>query len=221
MDPKLLAGDARCSPTSSRWALSSPMTRTRLGCGRRLSGERCGGCGAIGGKIVPPPPTHVSLDTARSDKHKTSKMEERGGGPHCLESGCIVAYPAEGWWLQIGAPRRWGTDMRPHRRAGCRPGLTGRHQTKDSICPEKKRGNAAFQGGDRRCVAADGAATKHRGGGALPYRGGSGDRRLRASRRTATPTDSRILAKHSYEFPTLGPGAISRGRGDEEPKGKD
>jgi len=61
-------------------------------------------------------------------------------------------------------------------------------------------------------------ATKHRGGGALPYRGGSGGRRLRASRRTTTPTDSRIMAKHSYGFLTLGPGAISQGRVDEEPK---
>ena len=43
--------------------------------------------------------------------------------------------------------------------------------------------------------------------------------RLRASRRTATPINNRIMAKHSYEFLTLGPGAISQGRGDEEPKG--
>ena len=42
--------------------------------------------------------------------------------------------------------------------------------------------------------------------------------RLRASRRTATPTDNLILAKHNYEFPTLGPGAKSQGRGDEKPK---
>ncbi len=45
--------------------------------------------------------------------------------------------------------------------------------------------------------------------------------RVRASRRTTTPTDNRILAKHSYEFLTLGPGAISQGRGFEEPKGKE
>ncbi len=43
--------------------------------------------------------------------------------------------------------------------------------------------------------------------------------RLRALRRTTTPTDSRILAPHNYEFLTPGPGAISQGRGDEEPKG--
>ena len=76
-----------------------------------------------------------------------------------------------------------------------------------------------FKGGGHRRVAADEAATKHRGVGALPYRRGSWDRRLRASRHTTTPADSRILAKHSYEFLTLGPGAISQGRGDGEPKG--
>ncbi len=43
--------------------------------------------------------------------------------------------------------------------------------------------------------------------------------RVRALRCTTTPTDSWILAKHNYEFLTLGPGAISQGRGDEEPKG--
>ena len=62
-------------------------------------------------------------------------------------------------------------------------------------------------------------ATKHRGGGAFPYRGGSRGTRLRALRRTTTPTDSRILDKHSYEILTLGPGAISQGRGAERPKG--
>jgi hypothetical protein len=67
-------------------------------------------------------------------------------------------------------------------------------------------------------VAADEAATKHRGGGASPHGRGNGDMRLRAQRRTSAPTDSRILAKLSYEFLTLGPGAISQGRGEEEPK---
>ena len=43
--------------------------------------------------------------------------------------------------------------------------------------------------------------------------------RLRALRRTTTPTDSRILAKHTYVFLTTGPRAISQGRGNEEPKG--
>ena len=49
------------SPTSSRWALETPVTRTRLGDGRRLSGERCGGCGTIGEEIVQQPPQPVFL----------------------------------------------------------------------------------------------------------------------------------------------------------------
>ena len=68
-------------------------------------------------------------------------------------------------------------------------------------------------------MAVDEAATKPHGGGASPYRGGSKDKRLRALRRTATPTDNRILAKHNYECLTLASGAIIQGRGNEEPKG--
>jgi hypothetical protein len=63
------------------------------------------------------------------------------------------------------------------------------------------------------------AITKHRGGGALLYRGVYGGKRLRALRRTTTPTDNRILAKHSYEFLILGPEARSQSRGAERPKG--
>ena len=43
--------------------------------------------------------------------------------------------------------------------------------------------------------------------------------RMRALRRTTTPTDNRIMAKHSYEILTLRPGAIIQGRGAERPKG--
>ncbi len=35
-----------------------------------------------------------------------------------------------------------------------RPGLTGRHHTKDFLCPGEERGNVASQGGVRRRVAA-------------------------------------------------------------------
>jgi hypothetical protein len=42
---------------------------------------------------------------------------------------------------------------------------------------------------------------------------------LRASRHTTTPTDRRILAKNIYDFLSLGPEAISQGRGVEKPKG--
>ncbi len=47
-------------------------------------------------------------------------------------------------------------------------------------------------------MAIDEVTTKHRGGGASPYRGGYGDRRLRALRRTTTPIDSRIMAKQCF-----------------------
>jgi len=33
VEPRLLAEDARCSPTSSWWALETPMIRARLGSG--------------------------------------------------------------------------------------------------------------------------------------------------------------------------------------------
>ena len=39
------------------------MTRARLGSGKRLSGERCGGCGTIGEEIVQQPPHPVFLNT--------------------------------------------------------------------------------------------------------------------------------------------------------------
>ena len=62
--------DAGSPPTSSWWALVTPMTLARRGSGRRLSGGRCGSGGAIGGEIAPPPPTEVFINTARTDGHK-------------------------------------------------------------------------------------------------------------------------------------------------------
>ena len=35
---------------------------------------------------MPPPLSHVSLDTARSDGHKNSEMRQRGGGLGCRRS---------------------------------------------------------------------------------------------------------------------------------------
>jgi hypothetical protein len=65
----LLAEDARCSPTSSWWALVTPETRARLGFGRRLSGEHGGGCGCPNGEEIGYRNNHhmCFLDTARSD----------------------------------------------------------------------------------------------------------------------------------------------------------
>ena len=54
--------------------------------GKRPSGGRFGGGGAIGGEIAPQPPTQVSFDTARSDGLLTSEILMRGGGTGCWRS---------------------------------------------------------------------------------------------------------------------------------------
>ncbi len=47
-------------PTSSWWALETPLTLARCSSDMRPSGGHCGGGGgAIGGEIVPQPPSHV------------------------------------------------------------------------------------------------------------------------------------------------------------------
>ena len=52
MEPGLLAGDARCSPTSLWGALESPLILTRRGtCKRSSGGQGCGG-GAIVGRAL-------------------------------------------------------------------------------------------------------------------------------------------------------------------------
>jgi hypothetical protein len=75
MEPGLIAGDARCPSTSSWWALdtSSDLGPWR-GSGRRPSGGH-GGCGgAIGGEIVPQPPSQVFFNTVRLVGHQNSRM---------------------------------------------------------------------------------------------------------------------------------------------------
>ena len=138
--------DAKCSLASSRWALLTPVTRARLGCGWRLSGERCGGGDAIGGEIAPHPPTHVSLDTARSDGHKTSEMEKRGGGLDCRESGWESRLPNRGLTATYRSPAEAGQRDAAASALRRRPGMTGRFQTEDFICPGEERGNAASLG---------------------------------------------------------------------------
>ncbi len=54
--------------------------------GKRPSGGRFGGGGAIGGEIAPQPPKHVSFDTARSDRHLTLELLMRVGGTDCWRS---------------------------------------------------------------------------------------------------------------------------------------
>ncbi len=74
VEPGLLAGDARCPPTSSWWALETPLNLARRGSGRGPSGEHGGGGCAIGGEIVQQPPSQVFLNTARPEGHQISGM---------------------------------------------------------------------------------------------------------------------------------------------------
>ena len=76
-----------------------------------------------------------------------------------------------------------------------------------------------FKGRDRRRVAANGAATQHRGDLVLPYRWGSGDRRrLGLATDTATPNDRRSWAFSSLTRPWV-LGISSQGSGVESPTG--
>ena len=74
MDSGLLAEDARRPPTSSWWALETPVTLARCGSGKSPSGGHDDGSGAIGGEILPQPPSQVFLNTARSEGHQISEM---------------------------------------------------------------------------------------------------------------------------------------------------
>ena len=74
MEPGLLAEDARCSPTSSWWALVTPVIRARLGFGteakrgalRRVLRDR-------GGDRAAHAATGVFLRQARSDGYPNSE----------------------------------------------------------------------------------------------------------------------------------------------------
>ena len=74
MEPGLLAGDARCPPTSSWWALETPVILARRGSYRRTSGGHGGGGCTIGGEIVQQPPSRVFFNTARPEGHVISGM---------------------------------------------------------------------------------------------------------------------------------------------------
>jgi hypothetical protein len=90
MEPGTLAGDARCSPTSSWWALETLVTWAWLDPGKRPIEEHSGGGGTIGGEIGPPPPPQVSFDTVRYDGHKNSKRMLENGGGWSTVKGIIV-----------------------------------------------------------------------------------------------------------------------------------
>jgi hypothetical protein len=93
---------------------------------RRPSEGRCGGCGTIGGEIAPPPPAHVSLDTARSDGHKNSELRQRGGGLDCRGSSEERCSPGNGSAATNQDPTAAGHKSCGHLAATARPGLTGR-----------------------------------------------------------------------------------------------
>ena len=66
-----------------------------------------------------------------------------------------AAHPAEGRRLQIKTLRRQGTRAAAASPLRCRPGLTGRYQTEDNICPGEERENVASQGRDWRRMAVE------------------------------------------------------------------
>ena len=70
-------------------------------------------------------------------------MEE---GYAAEEAARSVAHPAEGRRLQIKTLRRKGTRVAAASPLRRRPGLTGRPQTSDFVCPEKDRGRLPFKG---------------------------------------------------------------------------
>ena len=143
----------------------------------------------------------------------------RGGGPDCLRSTEESCLSGRGLAATYRVPTAAG-----YRSSG-RLGATSPTQFDGE--PSHKGLYTFMKGAGGCCLSRwrhaprgrDEASTQHRGDGALPCRGGSRDMRVRASRRTTTPTDNRIMVKHIYEFLTLGPGALSQGRNVEKPKG--
>ena len=127
MEPRLLAEDARYLPTSSWWALETSLTLARCGSCRRPSGGHGGGCGVIGGEIVPQPPSRVFFYTARPEGHHISEMrhelEEEVRLPKGKRRGCLEGSLAA-VAVRVGQDRvRW-----PPRYPWYRPGPTGGHR---------------------------------------------------------------------------------------------
>ena len=78
------------------------------------------------------------------------------------------------------------------------PGVTGSHQTVETICLGTEQGKAAAQRRDRCRVAEDEAVTHHRGAGALPGRRGYGDKRGPGIAGTATRLNDRRSLAFSF-----------------------
>ena len=83
VEPRLLEGDARCPPTSSWWALETPVTMARSGSGRRPSGGHGGGGGAIRGEIALQPPPPVFFKHPWSDKRIQNRIGVGGKRLDC------------------------------------------------------------------------------------------------------------------------------------------
>ncbi len=84
-------------PTSSWWALETPVTLARCGSSKMPSGGHGGGGGAIGGHIGPQPPSHVFFNTARLEGHQISKMwQELKRRFDCLRAAGGAASKADG-----------------------------------------------------------------------------------------------------------------------------
>jgi hypothetical protein len=91
VEPIMLAEDVRYSPTSSWWALGTLVTRTRLGCGRSISGERSGGYGRPIGEEIGYRSRHYVcfFNTVWSDGIELRK--EGGAGGSLKERGAQVS----------------------------------------------------------------------------------------------------------------------------------
>jgi hypothetical protein len=124
VEPGPLEGDARCPPTSSWWALETPVTLARSGSGRRPSGGHGGGGGAIGGEIALQPPPPVFLNTpGLTGEFRTGSELEAGGWTDQGQRGGVASL-ATGRRLQIAQGKT--RVMRPPWCPRHRPGPTGR-----------------------------------------------------------------------------------------------
>jgi hypothetical protein len=129
VEPGLLEGDARCPPTSSWWALETPVTLARSGSGRRPSGGHGGGGGAIGGEIALQPPPPVFLNTPDLTGEFRVGFGAGGRWFDCPGQRGGVVSRAAGRRLQIVQVRirvlrpPWCQGTDPDRRGGIGPGV--------------------------------------------------------------------------------------------------
>jgi hypothetical protein len=111
MESGPLAGDFKCSPASSMWALETLMTKGCMGLGRRPSGEHGGGSDLIDGEIRQPPPPPASFIYARSGGHMNSlkMLGSEGEGSTARRASWRRRLLAARWRKKIVALQRRGT----------------------------------------------------------------------------------------------------------------